>query len=312
MSRSIRFAVRIHQGGLSYNDLRRVWLEADRLGYYAASLYDLLNSSTLECWTTLSALAEVSERIRLVPLVLANGYRHPAVLARMASTLDVISGGRVELGIGAGGDGTDHRSSGLPFPKARVRVEMLEEAVDLITALWSGRRVSFEGRYYRLDGAVCDPVPVQTPRPPVLIGGHGERYLMRALARHGDIANMRFDMDLGQHDRARRIIEEHCREAGRDPAEIDVSHNATVIVAEHPAEVDERLRREADRRGVSSDYYRTSLGNAIVGTPEQCAAQLQRYVDAGITYFFLLFPLPIELRDLRLFAAGVMPHLAGP
>ena len=304
----VRFAVRIHQGGLSYDDLRRVWLEADRLGYYAASLYDLLNVPTLECWTTLSALAAESERIRLIPLVLANGYRHPAMLARMAATLDVISGGRLEIGIGAGGDETDHRTSGLPFPPARVRVEMLEEAVALVTALWSGRRVNFEGRYYRLEGAVCDPVPVQRPRPPVLIGGHGERYLLRALARHGDIANMRFDMDLEQHDRARRIIEEHCREAGRDPAEIDVSHNATVIVGEHPADVDDRLRREADRRGVSVDRYRASLGNAIIGTPGQCTAQLRQYVDAGISYLFLLFPQPIDLRDLRLFAARVMPQ----
>ena len=309
MSRRIRFAVRIHQGGLSYDDLRRVWLEADRLGYYAASLYDLLNAPTLECWTTLSALAEASERIRLVPLVLANGYRHPAVLARMAATLDVISGGRVELGIGAGGDGTDHLSSGIPFPSARVRVEMLEESVALITALWSGEKVSFEGRYYRLESAVCDPAPVQRPRPPVLIGGHGERYLMRALARHGDIANMRFDMSLEQHRRAQRIIEQHCREAGRGPAEIDVSHNATVIVGEHPAEVGDRLRREAAGRGVSVDRYRASLGDVIIGTPEQCAAQLRRYVDAGITYFFLLFPQPIELRDLRLFAARVMPEI---
>ncbi len=306
--RRVRFAVRIHQGGLSYDDLRRVWLEADRLGYYAASLYDLLNVPTLECWTTLSALAAESERIRLIPLVLANGYRHPAMLARMAATLDVISGGRLELGIGAGGDETDHRTSGLPFPPTRVRVEMLEEAVSLITTLWSGRRVSFEGRHYRLDGAVCDPVPVQRPRPPVLIGGHGERYLLRALARHGDIANMRFDMDLEQHDRVRRIIEEHCREASRDPAEIDVSHNATVIVGEHPADVDDRLRREADRRGVSVDRYRASLGNAIIGTPEQCTAQLRQYVDAGISYLFLLFPQPIDLRDLQLFAARVMPQ----
>ena len=311
MNERVRFAVRIHQGGLSYDDLRRVWLEADRLGYYAASLYDLLNAPTLECWTTLSVLAAESERIRLVPLVLANGYRHPAVLARMVSTLDVISAGRVELGIGAGGDGEDHRSSGISFPSTRVRIEMLEETVALITALWSGGRVSFEGRYYRLDGAVCDPAPVQRPRPPVLIGGHGERYLMRALARHGDIANMRFDMDLEQHDRARRIIDQHCLEAGRDPAEVDVSHNATIIVGEYPEEVDERLRREADLKGVSVDLYRASLGNAVIGTPEQCTAQIRRYVDAGINYFFLLFPQPIELRDLRLFAARVMPHFTG-
>ena len=130
-SRRIRFGVRIHQGGYSYTDLRDVWREADRLGFYSATLYDLMNTPTLECWTTLSALASETSRIRLVPMVLANLYRHPAVLAKMAATLDVISNGRLELGIGAGGDEGDHAAFGLDFPDAPTRVAMLEESVDL-------------------------------------------------------------------------------------------------------------------------------------------------------------------------------------
>ena len=307
----VRFAVRIHQGGYSYADLRKVWVEADRLGYYSASLYDLLNVPTLECWTTLSALATETSRIRLVPLVLANLYRDPALLARMSATLDVISGGRLELGIGAGGDETDHASSGLAFPSTPVRVAMLEEAFEVITRLWSGERVTFQGEYYRLENAVCDPVPVQRPRPPVLIGGHGERHLLRAVARHGDVANMRFDMDLEDHRRARHVIEDHCRRSGRDPAEIEVSHNATLLIAEDRAALDMLLSREARRRGVPVDDFRASLGNAIVGTPEECVARLRRYVDAGISYFFLLFPHPVDLDQLRLFAERVMPELTG-
>ena len=307
----VRFAVRIHQGGYSYADLRKVWIEADRLGYYSASLYDLLNVPTLECWTTLSALAAETSRIRLVSLVLANLYRHPAVLARMAATLDVISGGRLELGIGAGGDETDHATSGLPFPSTRVRVAMLEEAVAVITRLWSGGRVTFEGQHYRLENAICNPAPVQIPRPPVLIGGHGERHLLRALARHGDIANMRFDMDLEDHRRARRIIDDHRREAGRDPSQIDISHNATVLIAEDRAALDALLSHEANQSGIPVEAYRASLGNAMVGTPEECVARLQSYLDAGISYFFLLFPHPIDLGQLRLFADRVMPHFTG-
>ncbi|MCH8205582.1 MAG: LLM class flavin-dependent oxidoreductase [Chloroflexi bacterium] len=295
----VRFAVRIHQGGYSYEDLRKVWVEADRLGYYSASLYDLLNVPTLECWTTLSALAAETQRIRLVPLVLANLYRHPALLARMAATLDVISGGRLELGIGAGGGETDHQASGLSFPSTRVRVAILEEAVEVITRLWSGRPVSFEGHYYRLENAVCDPVPLQKPRPPVLIGGHGERHLLGAVARHADIANMRFDMSLEDHRKARRVLEGHCLEVGRDPSEIDVSHNATVLIARDQTSLDAMLSQAAAGR--------RSLGNAIVGTPDQCTAQLRRYVDAGTSYFFLLFPHPIDLGQLRLFAQRVMP-----
>ena len=306
----MKFAVRVQQGGYSYDDLRKVWVEADRLGYYSASLYDLLNVPTLECWTTLSALAAETRRIRLVPLVLADLYRHPAVLARMAATLDVISGGRLELGIGAGGDEADHRASGLPFPSVPVRVAMLEEAVEVITRLWSGRPVSFEGHYYRLENAICDPVPLQKPRPPVLIGGHGERYLLGAVARHADIANMRFDMSMEDHRRAREVLDGHCREAGRDPSGTEVSHNANVLIADSEAELVTMLAQAAAGRDVTVAEYRESLGNAIVGTPDQCIAQLRGYVDAGITYFFLLFSHPIDIGRLRLFADRVMPEFA--
>ena len=116
MNNKVKFSVRIHQGGYSYQTLRRIWIEADRLGYYSATLYDLLNVPTLECWTTLSALAAETSRIRLTPLVLANTYRHPTVFAKMASTLDVISNGRLEVGIGAGGGRGGPSGFGPGFP----------------------------------------------------------------------------------------------------------------------------------------------------------------------------------------------------
>ena len=122
----VKFNVRINQYRYGYDDLLRVWQEADRLGYYSASLFDLLNTDALECWTTLTALLAQTKRIRAVPMVLANPYRHPALLAKMVATLDVISGGRITLGIGAGGSRSDTRSSGLAFPSTGERCEMLE------------------------------------------------------------------------------------------------------------------------------------------------------------------------------------------
>ena len=305
-----KFGVRIHQGGYEYESLRRVWLEADRLGYYSATLYDLLNVPTLECWTTLTAMAAQTRRIRLVPLTLASPYRHPAVLAKMAATLDVISGGRLELGIGAGGSEGDHRASGLDFPSTPVRVAMLEEAVQMAKKLWSGSRVSFEGRYYRLADAICQPTPVQKPGPPILIGGHGEDHLLRAAAAHADICNMRFDMSLDDHRHKRGVLIAHCRNVGRDVSEIDVSHNADVFIGESDSAVRAMLSAAAAGRGLPLEEFRAQMEHAIVGTPEQCVRQLTRYVDAGITYFFLLFPHPIALDQLRLFADRVMPYFA--
>ena len=300
--------MRLHQGGCDYSYLREIFQAADRLGYDAASLYDLLGVPTLECWTTLSALAAETTRVRLVPLVLANLYRHPATLAKMAATLDVISEGRLTLGIGAGGGESDHIAYGLPYPPTSKRAAMLDEAARVIRLLWSGERVSFQGEYYRLDNALCDPAPAQKPRPPILIGGHGERHLLRVAAAHADIANMRADMSIAEHEAKRSVLDAHCRAAGRDPSEVALSHNAHVFIGRDEDAVEALLAAHAARHGVSSERFRASLGSAIVGTPPQCAEKLRRYTDYGIGYFFLLFPEPVSIADLDLFAVKVMPH----
>ena len=311
MTRKVKFCVRMHQHGYGFEQLREVWTEADRLGYHSASLYDLLNIPTLECWTTLSALASVTENLRLIPMVLANTYRPPALMAKMASTLDVISRGRLELGIGAGGGGSDHRAAGYAFPSTAERVRMLEEAMVVVKGLWTGELSDFQGRYYQLERAHQEPRPVQQPRPPILIGGHGERHLLRAAAGHGDICNIGSEMSLEEHRQKLSVLEAHCRDLGRDPAEIEVSHNARTLIAETAAEFDAMVARGAAESNVSASAYRESLSGAIAGTPDQCAEQIQGYVDAGITYFFLIFPDPVSVEHLRLFAREVMPRFAG-
>ena len=308
MTSRVKFGVRIHQGGYSYEALRQVWIQADSLGYYSATLYDLLNVPTLECWTALSALAAETRQIRLTPLALANPYRHPALLAKMASTLDVISGGRMELGIGAGGGRGDHLASGIPFPATAVRVEMLEEAVQVIKALWTESKASFQGRYYSLDGAANEPKPLQKPYPPILIGGHGETYLFRAVAQFADICNVGFEMSLEEHESKLSALAQHCHRYGRDPSEIQVTHNTRVVIAENSAEFDRLAAAGASNSNMGVADYKESLKRAIAGTPEACVEQIQAYVDNGISYFFLLFPDPISTESLELFAREVMPH----
>ena len=308
--KTVKFSVRIHQSGYSYESLRHVWREADRLGYHSATLYDLLNVPALECWTTLSALAAETARIRLTPLVLANLYRPPALLARMSSTLDVISGGRLELGIGAGGAESDHVASGFSFPATSVRVSMLEEAIQVIKLLWSEPEASFEGRFYTLSGAVNEPKPVQKPHPPILVGGHGETHLLGAAARYADICNIGFEMSLDEHRTKLQALEKHCRKVGGDPSEIEVSHNTRVLIAENGREYEKMASRAAARSDMSLSAYKASLAGAVAGTPQQCAEQLDRYVQSGITYFFLLFPDPISPESLELFAREVMPEFS--
>ena len=308
MNDKVKFGVRIHQGGYSFDALKRIWTEADRLGYHSATLYDLLNVPTLECWTTLSALAAVTERIRLTPLTLANPYRPPALLAKMASTLDVISGGRLELGIGAGGGRDDHLASGYEFPSTPTRTRMLDEAVEIIKRLWTEPSVDFNGRYYSLHGAVNDPKPVQQPHPPVLIGGRGEAYVLRSVAKHADYCNWGFDMTLEQHQAKWRVLQQHCEAIGRPSEEIQITHNTRVIIAEDQSRFDRMVVEKAQEAGMSPQDYRQSLIRAVAGTPEQCIERIEQYVAGGITYFFLLFPDPISTESLRLFAQEVMPH----
>lgn len=310
MNKEVKFSVRIHQAGYSYQSLRRIWMDADRLGFYSATLYDLLNVPTLECWTTLSALAAETSRIRLTPLVLANTYRHPSVFAKMASTMDVISNGRLEVGIGAGGGRGDHLASGLDFPSTSVRVRMLEESIEMMKRLWAEEEVTFEGNYYTLAGAKNEPGPVQKPHPPFLIGGHGERHLFRAVARYADICNVGFEMDLVEHRASLDVLEQHCRNVGRDPSEIEVSHNTRVVIAESEAEFDRLVSQGAANANLSAADYRASLSRAIAGTPERCIEQIESYVDRGISYFFLLFPDPITTESMELFAREVMPRFA--
>ena len=240
--------------------------------------------------------------------MLANTYRHPAVFAKMASTLDVISNGRLEVGIGAGGGRGDHLASGLDFPSTSTRVRMLEESIEMMKRLWTEEEVTFKGQYYTLTGAKNVPGPVQKPHPPFLIGGHGERHLLRAAARYADICNVGFEMGLDEHGATLDVLGGHCRNVGRDLSEIEVSHNTGVVIAGSEVEFDGLVSQGAADANLSAAEYRESLSRAIAGTPEQCVEQIKGYVDSGITYFFLLFPDPIPTDTMELFAREVMPR----
>lgn len=287
--RPIHCAVRVHQAGMSFAELLAIWREADRLGYDGASLYDLITAPALECWTTLSALSAATERVRPIPLVLAWEYRHPPLLAKMAATLDEISGGRLILGLGAGGSRDDHERAGLPWRSLAERVGRLEEGVELLQRLW------------RASGS--------TSGPPVLIGGHDERYLLPAAARVADICNVGFDMSIEEWERKRRILARHCEESERDPGSLTLSHNATVIISRDSEAAEERARQLARQRAPRAA---TALAEPVVGTPETCVGRIEEYAAAGVSWFFLLFPDLPDLSSLRLFGREVLPALTGP
>ena len=303
----IKFNVRVNQYRYGYDDLLRVWLEADRLGYYSASLFDLLNTDALECWTTLTALLAQTQRIRAVPMVLANPYRHPVLTAKMSATLDVISAGRITLGIGTGGSGSDTRASGLPFPSTRERCEMLEESALIIRRLWAEPSVTFSGRHYRVDGATVQPKPVQQPAPPILVGGHGPRYVLPTIGRIADIANVGNNDTVDEHRRYQSVVHTAAEAAGRDPSAIEWTHNADCVIAPTQREYGALVAQLAQHAGMTAAEYQSQrLHSALSGTPEQVADRINAYVESGIRYFFVVFPNPVPSETLALFAEEVM------
>jgi alkanesulfonate monooxygenase SsuD/methylene tetrahydromethanopterin reductase-like flavin-dependent oxidoreductase (luciferase family) len=296
---------------MSFSELVAIWREADRLGYDGASVYDLITASAHECWTTLTALTMATRRVRAIPLVLAAGYRHPALVAKMSATLDDISGGRLILGLGAGGSRDDHERSGLPWRPLAARVDRLEETVEVIRHLWRAPGAPLRTRHYGTVAGAGHPQPSQQPGPAILIGGHDERHLLPAAARVADICNVGFDMSVEDWERTRHALARHCEEVGRDPGSLALSHNATVIIAPDAEAAEANARRYARARGLGAAEAHERLAHALVGSPEACASRLREYVASGVSWFFLLFADLPELSSLRLFAREVFPAVTG-
>jgi probable F420-dependent oxidoreductase len=232
----------------------------------------------LEGWTALTALARDTTRIRLGTSVLCNSYRHPAVLAKMAATLDVICEGRLELGLGAGWFKREFEAYGIPFPPAGERVSALGEALEVVKAIWTEPNPVYAGRFYTLDGAVCDPPPRQQPHPPLWVGGEGDR-VQRIAARSAQGINIRWWSPERVRDRA-EYLAEACSAAGRDPATLRLS--VTTLLA--PTESAEQ---EAQVRGEFASIPQAGL---IVGSPQQCIERINDYRDAGVDTFLFTIP----------------------
>lgn len=208
-----------------YPELEQFWRAADDLGFEAVWNYDhfygLVENTkpTHEGWTTLAAMAVLTRQARIGCMVTGVTYRNPAILAKMAVTVDHISGGRLDFGIGAGWHEAEHRGYGIDFPGPGTRVAMLDEALTVIRRLWTEESVSFEGRFYTLQDAICEPKPVQRPHPPIVVGGSQPK-MLRVIARHADEWNMPSHSGPQEWGEASSRLTEACAEVGRDPAEV--------------------------------------------------------------------------------------------
>ncbi len=294
-----------------FKRLQDVVLECERLGYYSVWLDDhlmLKQMPILECWTTLSSLSTVTERIRLGTMVTCNSFRNPALLAKMAATLDNISNGRLELGIGAGVQKNEHNAYGFTFPSSKDRIKRMNEAVEIIKKLWTEEKASYNGKHYRIIDAVCEPKPVQKPHPPIIIGGGGEKLTLRVTTRHADRYDLGYLPSLEHYKRKLKVLEKHCETVGRKVSEIEKScwPAGQIFIGEDRKELKERVMQWVPKGVSLEDFMRTNF----VGTPEDCIKQLQQYMNLGVTQFMLFFGDLPDLKGLRLFAEKVVQKIS--
>lgn len=231
----IRFGIKTAPQNTTYADMQRIWLEADSIpSIEHAWLFDHfmpiageISGPCFEGWSLLSAFAALTSRVRVGLMVTGNTYRHPAILANIGATVDVISGGRLDFGIGAGWNETEHNAYGIPLYATGERIRRLGEACEVIKRMWTQTAPTFEGRYYQIKDAYCEPKPIQKPAPPFVIGGSGEKLTLRVVAQYADIWNcVGLDLENFQHKSA--ILDAHCASIGRDPRTIERSVQPTV------------------------------------------------------------------------------------
>jgi len=307
---TVRCGLHSGQQYSSYPDLLDLWLSAELLGYDWISLYDHFRppiggpaGPCFEGTTMLAALAASTTSIRCAMLVSAITWRHPAVVAAVAASIDHICAGRLEFGLGAASQDLAYEQYGVPFPAAATRIGMLDEACNVVRSLWNGGPVTFRGKYYQLSGAFLSPEPVQRPLP-LIIGAEGERSALAVVARHADTWNC-LAFDPPRYARKLAALARHCASVGRDIADIRKSVTFRAVLARDRAEAAERagqLRRTASAGWPWHEYL-------VIGTPQDCLTSLRPYLDLGVRDFVLGARPPLDWTTIELFASGVAPTL---
>jgi len=269
--------------------------------------------ASLEPLTTLAAIAMDTERVRLGTLVLCEAFRHPPVLAKMASTLDIVSEGRLELGVGAGWYEAEYRAFAIPFPPVAESIARLRETVDILGGMLSSERFSYEGTYYRVEDAPNDPPPVQRPRPPIIVGGKGGPKIMRIVAEAADGWNTVWRWSPEAYGERLAELGRACERAGRDPSTVGLSVGLFTVVGADERDLSGRWDRARERAPVHASGFSAEdfARDALVGTPEQCLARIKEFEALGVDHLICTFGLvPFSLSDseqLDVFASEVLP-----
>ncbi len=310
------------QEGLTWQRWRRIAETVEALGFeslwrsdHLFSLFDVPTRPGLDTWSSLTALALMTRRLRFGPLVCPITFRHPAVLAREAAAVDALSGGRLELGMGAGWHDREHQAFGIPYPRVGERIRRLDEGIRVVRALWSDGPARFEGRFYRLDGAVGWPKPVQKPGIPLVVGGKGPRVL-EVVARHADEWNTAGSRPPADVRARTEMLETACHRAGRDPREIRHSWMGAFLIGETGADLERRARRIQEYVPPRAATPAAKLPDVLrgegwlVGSPAEIVGQVRALAAEGIERVMLQLFDQEDMDALHMLAEQVVPRLS--
>src|SRR6266567_4432823 len=282
----------------AYETMTRVAQEAEATGYDSIWLFDHFHTvpvpsqePTFECWTSTAALARDTKRVRIGQMVTCNSYRNPTLLAKIASTVDVLSHGRLDFGIGAGWYEQEYNAYGYPFPDAPTRLRMMREAIQIILKMWTEEEAHFEGKYYQVRGAINQPKGVQKPHIPMLIGGGGEKVTLKLVAQYGDACNVLGDLETIKHKLA--VLKEHCETVGRDYATIHCTTGTVCSIADSDEEA---------LALVPANVIGQLKDTSLVGSPQTIRQRIAALEALGIHELIIDFLSATDLTSLYRFA----------
>jgi F420-dependent oxidoreductase-like protein len=307
------FGVQVPQQNARWDELRRVWSACEESRFESLWVFDHLmpifsdpGGPCFEAWSTLGWLAAATRRIRIGCMVTANTLRSPALLAKMAVTIDHASGGRLDVGIGAAWFEAEHAAYGFPFRTPRERVERLAESVSILRALWTEPRVAFRGKFYGIIDAPFEPKPLQKPHPPIWIGGRGPKWTLPVVARFANGWNVTPFFPPDELAALNRRLDECCREIGRPPEDIRRSLLVPFCISSSSSECEAAVERFSASLGMPAERGREIM---LWGDAERIADRIGRYCEAGESDFVLMMSPPFEERQLHRFSEEVVAKL---
>jgi F420-dependent oxidoreductase-like protein len=258
----------------------------EELGYHSLWVYDHFHTvpsptqdPTYECWSLMAALSQTTSKVRLGQMCTCNSYRNPAYLTKVASTIDVMSGGRLEYAIGAGWYDQEYKAYGYDYPSAGVRLKMLEESLIIYKKMTTEDEASFEGEYYQINKAINQPKPIQKPHPPLWVCGGGEKVTLKLLARYGDYGN--WDVDVEGFINKSNILREHCENENREFSDIGRTLHTNVIIGENQADLDSKIEKISDYTSIPKDMY---LSKPLVGVKNKVFEKIDEFESLGCSY----------------------------